>query len=153
MNWLPALAIVAQLTTSQWDNARTGANLHETTLTPSNVNAGHFGKLFSFQVDGDVYAQPLYVPHLAIPGRGTFNVLFVATEHDSVYAFDADGAKGAPLWHVSFRIAALEFRRFPRAMHSARSFSPKSESLPRRRSTCKPERSTFWPAPKKAAGS
>jgi len=96
-----ATTLTAQLTTGQWDNARTGANLHETTLTPSNVNFRQFRKLFSYQVDGDLYAQPLYVPHLTIPGKGTFNVLFVETEHDSVYAFDADGAKGAPLWQVS----------------------------------------------------
>jgi len=53
------------------------------------------------RVDGGIYAQPLYVPRLAIPGKGTRNVLFVATENDSVYAFDAD-AGGEPLWHVSF---------------------------------------------------
>lgn len=99
----PAIAclLTAQITTSQYDNARTGANLHETALTPSNVNARQFGKLFSLRVDGDVYAQPLYVPHLAIPGNGVHNALFVATEHDSVYAFDADTASGKPLWKVS----------------------------------------------------
>jgi hypothetical protein len=108
MNWrlvllaAAALTLTAQMTTSQWDNARSGANLHETTLTPANVNARQFGKIFSLKVDGDVYAQPLYVPRLAIPGKGTHNVLFIATEHDSVYAFDADGAASEPLWHASF---------------------------------------------------
>jgi len=92
----------AQVLTSQFDNARSAANLHETTLTPANVNAKYFGKLFALSVDGDVYAQPLYVPHLTIPGKGPRNILFVATEHDSVYAFDADGAAGPPFWHASF---------------------------------------------------
>jgi hypothetical protein len=104
---VPALAfaitpLAAQGTTAQVDNARTSANLHETVLTPSNVNARQFGKIFSLRVDGDVYAQPLYVPHLAIPGKGVHNVLFVATEHDSVYAFDADGSSHDPLWQVNF---------------------------------------------------
>jgi hypothetical protein len=98
---LSATALCAQVVTSQFDNSRTSANLHETTLTPANVNAAHFGKLFKLKVDGDIYAQPLYVPHLMIPGKGVHNVLFVATEHDSVYAFDADSAAES-LWHVSF---------------------------------------------------
>lgn len=86
------------------DMARTGASLAETILTPANVAAGHFGKLFAQQVDGDLYAQPLYVPKLAIPGKGTHDVVFVATEADSVYALDADSPSGADagvLWHVS----------------------------------------------------
>src|SRR5260370_32740056 len=91
----------AQVTTSQYNNARTGACLDETTLTPQNVNARQFGKAFTLPVDGDVYAQPLYLAGLDIPGKGKHNVLFVATEHDSVYAFDAD-ANGPPLWQVSF---------------------------------------------------
>ncbi len=99
---MAAAKLTAQITTGQWDNARTGANLHETTLTPSNVHASQFGKISSLKVDGDVYAQPLYVPHVPIPGKGTHNVLFIATEHDSVYAFDADGPASAPLWHVNF---------------------------------------------------
>src|SRR5439155_20203614 len=79
----------AQLLTAQFDNARTGANLNERILTPANVNASQFGRLFTFKVDGDVYAQPLYVPDVDVPGKGKHNVLFVATENDSVYAFDA----------------------------------------------------------------
>lgn len=92
----------AQVVTAQYDNARTGANLRETILTPRNVDPTQFGKLFSFQVDGDVYAQPLYVPDIEIPGKGRHNVLFIATEHDSVYAFDAEGSPRAPLWRVDF---------------------------------------------------
>jgi hypothetical protein len=92
----------AQVTTSQYDNARTGANLKETILTPQNVSAAKFGKLFSLKTDGDIYAQPLYLLGVEIPGKGKHNVVFVATEHDSVYAFDADGQPSTPLWHVNF---------------------------------------------------
>jgi hypothetical protein len=91
----------AQVLTSQYDNARTGATLTETTLTPANVNVERFGKIFSWKVDGDVYAQPLYVPRVAIPGRGSHDVVLIATEHDSVYAFDAAGQPVEPLWHVN----------------------------------------------------
>ncbi len=81
------------------DLARTGQNLSETILTPQNVNPSSFGKLFSVPVDGKVDAQPLYVSSLAMPGHGTAHVAFAATEHDSVYAFDADN--GAVYWQVS----------------------------------------------------
>ncbi len=81
------------------DNARTGQNLSETQLTPANVNSASFGKLFNLIVDGKVDAQPLYVSGLSIPGAGVYNVVFVPTEHDSVYAFDA--ATGNKLWQIS----------------------------------------------------
>jgi hypothetical protein len=90
------------VTTSQYDNARSGANRLETILTPRNVNVRHFGKLFTLKVDGDIYAQPLFLAGLEIPGKGRHDVLFVATEHDSVYAFDAYGHPALPLWHMSF---------------------------------------------------
>lgn len=86
------------------DISRTGQAVTETILTPENVNAEGFGKLFAQPVDGDVNAQPLYVPKLTIPGRGVHNVVFVATEADSLYAFDADSASGpdaGALWRVS----------------------------------------------------
>jgi hypothetical protein len=83
--------------TSQYDNARSGANLNETNLTPANVNSRQLGKLFTLPVDGDVYAQPLLLNGLEIPGKGRHDVLFIVTEHDSVYAFDAYGKPAAPL--------------------------------------------------------
>ena len=86
------------------DIGRTGQNRSETVLTAANVSSDRFGKLFSHRVDGDVYAQPLYVPKLTIPGKGIHDVVFVATEGDSVYAFDADNIAGSnadALWHVS----------------------------------------------------
>jgi hypothetical protein len=81
------------------DLQRTGQNLTETTLTPDNVNSSSFGKLFSYPMDGQVYAQPLYVSGLLFH-RVPHNVVFAATEHDSVYAIDAD--TGALIWQRSF---------------------------------------------------
>jgi len=92
------------VTTYHYDNLRTGQNTHETTLTHSNVNSSTFGLLGAFPVDGHVDAQPLYLSGVAIAGQGTKNVLYVVTEHDSVYAFDADSVSGTSatiLWHRS----------------------------------------------------
>jgi hypothetical protein len=96
----------ASVLTQHNDLGRTGANTSETILTPANVNMAQFGKKFAQPVDGYIYMQPLYVPNVAIPGKGTHNVVYVATEHDSVYAFDADTMQ-APLWHVSFLSAGV----------------------------------------------
>jgi hypothetical protein len=88
--------------TANYDNNRTNANLNEGILNTNNVNPTQFGKLWTYPVDGQVYAQPLYVHALSIPGKGTLNVLYVTTMHNSVYAFDADAATGtAPLWQVN----------------------------------------------------
>jgi Immunoglobulin domain len=90
--------------TYHYDNLRTGQNIRETTLTTANVNSSKFGRLGSFSVDGKVDGQPLYLSNLSIPGKGTKNVLYVVTEHDSIYAFDADSVSGSTsafLWKVS----------------------------------------------------
>src|SRR6266436_1271516 len=90
------------VTTSQYDNTRSGANRFETALTPRNVNVRHFGKLFTLKVDGDVYSQPLFLTGLDIPGKGLDAVLFIATERDRIYAFDAYAPSASPLWRVTF---------------------------------------------------
>ncbi len=110
------------------DNLRTGLNPSETILTPANVNQYSFGKLFSYPVDGQVFAQPLYKANLTIPGQGTYNVVFVATEHDTVYAFNADSQTGGPnndglLWKTSFNngttITSVRARGNPHTFYDA----------------------------------
>ena len=95
-------AALTAVSTYHNDNARTGQYINETVLAPANVNPARFGKLYSYPVDGYVYAQPLYMPQVAIPGNGVHNVVVVATQHDSVYAFDADSSSAMPLWRVNF---------------------------------------------------
>src|SRR5271157_6468104 len=85
------------------DTLRTGRNSSETSLTLQNVNSNTFGKLFEIPTDGLVDAQPLYAPNVSIAGNGTHNVLFVASENDTVYGFDADD--GSTLWQVTMLAA------------------------------------------------
>ncbi|MBV8050470.1 MAG: hypothetical protein JOZ80_04740, partial [Acidobacteriaceae bacterium] len=98
---LPTLAAQVEMTTQHNDLNRTGQNLSETTLNTSNVKVNTFGKLFSLAVDGQIYAQPLYMPNLTIGGV-TRNVVFVATQNNSLYAFDADNPSAPTLWHQNF---------------------------------------------------
>lgn len=94
----------AQVTvwTAQYGNDRTNANLGEVVLTPATVNAGGFGKLFTRTVDDSMYAWPVYVPNLMIPGVGPRNVVYVCTMSNTVYAFDADNpAASVPIWSRS----------------------------------------------------
>jgi hypothetical protein len=112
---LPIASLLAQTPTPvpvltwRYDLTHAGQNTNETALTPANVNTTSFGKLFSLKVDSTVYAQPLYVPGLKMSDGLVHNVLFVATENDSIYAFDADsngGANANPIWHVSLLTTA-----------------------------------------------
>ena len=103
--WSAPAVAQFQVTTQHNDNARTGQNTQESVLTPTLLNNGEFGKIFSYMLDGQVYGQPLYVPNVNIPGQGTHNVVYVVTEHDSVYALDADPTSAGglpPLWQASF---------------------------------------------------
>jgi hypothetical protein len=94
------LLLAADVLTYHNDTFRTGENLDETRLTPANVNVDSFGKLGGVLVDGAVFAQPLIKTGVAVPGQGVINVLYIATENDSVYAVNADTL--APLWQVNF---------------------------------------------------
>ena len=102
---LVPLTVSAQtaVVTQHNDAARTGATLTETILTTTNVNVSEFGKLFERTVDDEIYVQPLYVDNVNIPGVGVRNVVYVATNNDSVYAFDADDPTAtSPLWRVNY---------------------------------------------------
>jgi hypothetical protein len=106
---LGQVATPVNVPTWRYDNSEAGANTQETLLTPTNVTGSSFGLLFSSSVDGYVYAQPLYISGLTMSDGLVHNVVFVATEHDSVYAFDADsnaGTNAQPLWQISLLSSA-----------------------------------------------
>ena len=143
---------LAGVYTYHGDLARDGANTQEYALTPANVNTAGFGKLFSCSVDGAIYAQPLWVANLPI-GGATHNVVFVATQHDSLYAFDADASPCQQLWHVNLLDAAHGWARascrcspaVPGSWWAPATVTsrPKSAS-PARRSSTRRRRSSTW---------
>jgi hypothetical protein len=94
-----SVSATTDVLTDHNDIARTGQNLTESILTTSNVTSATFGKIGFYPVDGRVDAQPMYASNVTVPGKGTHNVLIIPTEHDSVYAFDADS--GSILWQTS----------------------------------------------------
>ena len=98
---LSVTAVTVSVLTFHNDNQRTGQNTSETTLSSANVNSSTFGKLFALPVDGQIFGQPLYLPGVTV-GTTVHNLLFVATEHDTVYAWDADTASTTPAWSTSF---------------------------------------------------
>jgi hypothetical protein len=87
--------------TGQYDNDRSNSNMAEPWLTAQNVNSTYFGKLFSRNVDGAIYGQPLYASNVSMPGVGVRNIVYVCTMHNSVYAFDAENPSVAAYWHVN----------------------------------------------------
>ena len=106
----PVASLLAQTPTPvtvptwRYDLTHQGQNTNETALTPANVNVNSFGKLFSLATDGAMYAQPLYISGLTMSDGLVHNVLFAASEHDSVYAFDADsngGTNANPIWQIT----------------------------------------------------
>ena len=126
---LSVLSLKGQVNVLTYHNdlSRTGQNLNETILTPSSLRAGEFGPLFSYPVDGQIYGQPLYMWGLNIAGKGVHNVVFVVTEHDSVYAFDADsntGPNAAPLWQASFINPAAGITSVPSGILGCQAIAP-----------------------------
>jgi hypothetical protein len=95
------ISTVAGVYTRQYDNARTGQNLSEVALSPSNVNSAQFGKLCSYTTDSYAQAEPLYVANVNLGTKGTHSVVYVATMHDSVYAFDAECRTASAYWQVT----------------------------------------------------
>jgi hypothetical protein len=106
------------------DNARSGVNDRELALAPGNVNSSRFGKLFSCPIDGYAYAQPLYVSNLTIAAKGAHNVVIVATEKDSVYAFDADDKACNSFWRASLIPPESEPIEFPNLQNPASNIVP-----------------------------
>jgi uncharacterized repeat protein (TIGR03806 family) len=106
--------ILAAALTYHYDNSRQGQNTNEFILTPSNVNSTTFGKLFTYSLDGYMYTEPVYIPNVVINGQ-THNVVFAATENNSVYAFDADsnaGTNGGLLWQTNLGIAEISINNY-----------------------------------------
>jgi hypothetical protein len=138
MRWLAILAALAHcaqahagsdmnVLTYHNDDGRSGLYPNETILKINNVKAASFGKLLSYPVDGEIYAQPLYVQNVDVGGKGPHNVVYVATQHNSVYAFDADACPGdqaQPLWHVRLLDAAGRARPVPEADVKSADISP-----------------------------
>jgi len=93
--------------TQRNDNSLTGAYLQETQLNTSNVNPNQFGKVFEYHLDGHIYAQPLVVSNIDMPDGDTHNVVYIATMHNTVYAFNADNqlAANSPLWTKSLGLS------------------------------------------------
>jgi hypothetical protein len=113
--------LLVSVLTYHYNNTRQGQNTNEFFLTLANVNAKSFGKLFSYSVDGYVYSEPLYVANVTIPGQGTHNVVFVTTENNSVYAFDADsnaGPNGGLLWQTNLGIAQISINNYGVRYHN-----------------------------------
>jgi uncharacterized repeat protein (TIGR03806 family) len=108
------IGTLASALTFHYDNARQGQNTNEFILTPANVNSANFGKLFTYSLDGYMYAEPVYIPNVVINGQ-SHNVVFAATENNSVYAFDADsnaGANGGLLWQTNLGIAEVSINNY-----------------------------------------
>ncbi len=90
----------APVLTGGYDMARTNADVNETILNPATVSPAQFGRVFTLPADGQIWAQPLYLPNVAVPGQGTHNIVYIATAHNTVYAYDADTA-APPLWSAN----------------------------------------------------
>lgn len=110
---ISATGFATEVLTHHNDVSRTGAALDETILSPKTLQSQGFGRLFSLVVDGQIYAQPLVVTGLAIPGKGGRNVVFVATMRNMVYAFDAEGGDALPLWQTSLG-SPMPYDRIPK---------------------------------------
>jgi uncharacterized repeat protein (TIGR03806 family) len=105
--------VVSSALTYHYDNTRQGQNTNEFILTPASVNVNNFGKLFTYTLDGYMYCEPVYIPNVVINGQ-LHNVVFAATENNSVYAFDADnaGAGGGLLWQTNLGIAEISINNY-----------------------------------------
>ena len=144
-----ALSAGTQVLTNRYDNLRSGTNTRETVLNPGNVNGSAFGLLFSRPIDGNAYAQPLYVSDLDIGGRKR-NVVFVATSTNHLYAFDADDpAASMPLWSRWLAPDRRGADRRPQPQHRCRGrpgagTCSRSSASPARRSSMRRPGSCTW---------